>query len=218
MFFGISRSGVNDFSFVIPSIRYPYLLPKSSLTKLCKAEHKRSSQWFLKILMLGWKINTTQVSLLAFLLTNVLTIWSIYSGKNPFDGFTPSVPSGTKLDYGSEEYQSLENEGELFLPQYTCDTYFQKNIWKPMTTYSQVSKKFSSQSSMHRTSEISLRMKFALNCICPKTAWSGIYHISNFPDKFFLFQSCFEAQTGIFIKTDSQTIWLQILARGGIAF
>eukprot|EP00884_Botryococcus_braunii_P012727 jgi/Botrbrau1/21455/Bobra.0216s0063.1 len=32
-------------------------------------------------------------------------------GRNPFEGATPSVPHGEKLDYGSEEFQILENIG-----------------------------------------------------------------------------------------------------------
>lgn len=32
-------------------------------------------------------------------------------GKNPFHGFTPSVPQGVKLDYGSDMFQDLESEG-----------------------------------------------------------------------------------------------------------
>lgn len=40
---------------------------------------------------------------------------AIVAGKNPFDGFTPSVPQGFKLDYGSEEFQHLEDEGQSLL-------------------------------------------------------------------------------------------------------
>ena len=37
------------------------------------------------------------------------------AGKNPFDGFTPSVPHGLKLDYGSQEFQELEAQGPCSL-------------------------------------------------------------------------------------------------------
>lgn len=37
------------------------------------------------------------------------------AGKNPFDGFTPSVPRGLKLDYGSQEFQALEAQGPCSL-------------------------------------------------------------------------------------------------------
>ena len=39
------------------------------------------------------------------------------------DGYTPSVPSGKTLDFGSAEFQELENEGmvdSLFWLQYLC--------------------------------------------------------------------------------------------------
>lgn len=35
----------------------------------------------------------------------------IRTGRNPFDGYTPSVPSGVKLDYGSPECLSMEAVG-----------------------------------------------------------------------------------------------------------
>jgi hypothetical protein len=36
---------------------------------------------------------------------------SAAEGENPFDGFTPSVPSGEDLLFGDEEYQMMENLG-----------------------------------------------------------------------------------------------------------
>lgn len=33
------------------------------------------------------------------------------SGTNPFEGYTPSVPSGEDLLYGDEEYQGMEALG-----------------------------------------------------------------------------------------------------------
>lgn len=33
------------------------------------------------------------------------------AGRNPFDGFTPSVPHGEKLDFASPEYCGLELAG-----------------------------------------------------------------------------------------------------------
>lgn len=33
------------------------------------------------------------------------------AGKNPFEGFTPEVPDGKRLDYGSKEFSDLENIG-----------------------------------------------------------------------------------------------------------
>ena len=45
-------------------------------------------------------------------LQRYLTLWArTMAGKNPFDGFTPSVPHGLKLDYGSQEFQDLEAQG-----------------------------------------------------------------------------------------------------------
>lgn len=35
----------------------------------------------------------------------------ICTGRNPFDGYTPSVPSGVKLDYGGPECLSMEAVG-----------------------------------------------------------------------------------------------------------
>lgn len=35
----------------------------------------------------------------------------ICAGKNPFEGFTPEVPDGKRLDYGSKEFSDLENIG-----------------------------------------------------------------------------------------------------------
>lgn len=55
--------------------------------------------------VIGTKLQTT------VLLLNGIMI-DLSAGRNPFDGFTPSVPSGTKLDYGSQTFQEYENEGE----------------------------------------------------------------------------------------------------------
>ena len=38
------------------------------------------------------------------------------AGRNPFDGFTPAVPQGTKLDYGSTQFQELEDIGQFHCP------------------------------------------------------------------------------------------------------
>lgn len=32
-------------------------------------------------------------------------------GRNPFDGYTPKVPHGEKLDFGSDEFLGLEEQG-----------------------------------------------------------------------------------------------------------
>ena len=39
----------------------------------------------------------------------------VTSGINPMDGFTPSVPVGKSLDFGSEEFQQLEGQGNISL-------------------------------------------------------------------------------------------------------
>ncbi len=33
------------------------------------------------------------------------------AGVNPMDGYTPSVPTGKSLDFGSDAFQQLENQG-----------------------------------------------------------------------------------------------------------
>ena len=37
-------------------------------------------------------------------------------GDNPFDGMTPSVPTGEDLEYGDEEYKSMEKLGLEVIP------------------------------------------------------------------------------------------------------
>lgn len=32
-------------------------------------------------------------------------------GTNPFEGYTPEVPDGEKLDFGSERFQEFEQQG-----------------------------------------------------------------------------------------------------------
>ena len=51
------------------------------------------------------------------------------AGRNAFDGFTPSVPDGTKLDYGSQAFQEREDAGEIFATRIpvTASVHFQSN-------------------------------------------------------------------------------------------
>lgn len=37
------------------------------------------------------------------------------TGKNPLEGYVPAVPTGIKLDFGSDEYQHLEQLGMGYL-------------------------------------------------------------------------------------------------------
>ena len=37
---------------------------------------------------------------------------AIFAGRNAFEGYVPSVPSGEKLDYGSDRSNELEEKGE----------------------------------------------------------------------------------------------------------
>lgn len=32
-------------------------------------------------------------------------------GTNPFQGYTPEIPDGEKLDFGSESFQDFEQQG-----------------------------------------------------------------------------------------------------------
>lgn len=41
----------------------------------------------------------------------LLTTRSRPPGRNPFDGYTPKVPHGEKLDFGSDEFLGLEEQG-----------------------------------------------------------------------------------------------------------
>lgn len=47
----------------------------------------------------------------ALLNSNCIQALNLPVGRNPFDGFTPSVPVGTKLDYGSQVFQEREDDG-----------------------------------------------------------------------------------------------------------
>lgn len=39
------------------------------------------------------------------------SICFIYAGRNAFDGYTPSVPEGERLDFGSGRFLQLEGQG-----------------------------------------------------------------------------------------------------------
>lgn len=39
------------------------------------------------------------------------SVFGSCSGKNSFDGYTPSIPSGVKLDYGEADFLEMEANG-----------------------------------------------------------------------------------------------------------
>jgi len=50
-------------------------------------------------------------------------------GVNPLDGYTPSVPSGKSLDFGSDEFIALEDKGQWFNPVPLVEERFVLQAW-----------------------------------------------------------------------------------------